>query len=225
MTYVPPHAPGVESATRKAELGTKYVDIEGKTWRYCRANEALAANTAVTQVNLFDGDCDASSGSVLNDAAVTFTSAAVGMYVKINAGTNSIDDAPNLVKALVTANQLKVTTAWSADLTTSEDYVVYHNYNVEATDAASESIVGVTPIAITSGYYFWLQTEGLAHVEGVGNTDAIVQYEGVVSSSTAGAVKGLTAAGTTVDEAEKANMTALVPTALASQKIPVMLKC
>lgn len=215
------------SATQKFPLGTRYFDENsGKVYYYVKANEALAKGAIVTGlVALFDGDCDASSGKVLNDAASTFTANTVGAHVKINAGTNSIDQDPNRVTAYA-ANALTLETAWGSDLTTAEDYVVYNEWLVEECDAAGESITGVAPVAFTTQYYGFIQTGGdCAAVKVAGNTDAVVAHEGLVSSAAAGVAKGLTAAGTTVDEAEKANITALVPTALAAQLIPATLNC
>ena len=216
-----------ESSVAKMSLGTRYFEAHtGKVYYYVRANEALTAGSVVTpMVALFDGDCDVSSGAVLNDAAVTFAGNLVGSLVKINAGSNSVTDAPNEVSSF-TANQLVLLNSWSEDLTTGEDYVVYNPWLVENCDAAGEVIVGVAPIAVTSGYYFWMQSGGYCDAVRVeGNTDAVVANEGLVSSAGAGVAKGLTAAGTTADEAEKANITALVPTALAAQTIPAVLKC
>lgn len=223
---IPAHELNVESSTQKAPLGTRYFDQNtGKVYYYAKANEALTLGATLTPIlALFDGDCDASSGAVLNDAAVTFTAATVGCYVKINVGTNSINDTPNKVLSY-TANQLVLESNWSADLTTAEDYVVYNPFLMENTDAAGETIKGVAPIAVTSGYYFWMQTGGYcSDVKIIGGTDAIVANEGIVSSTTAGTGKGLTAAGTTADEAEKANITALFGSAL-TQTVPAFLNC
>ena len=225
MSVIIPQDLAIESSTQKVPLGTRHESFNGKVYRYCKANEALDAGAILTMVNIADGDADASVGAVLNDAAVTFTAETVGALVKINAGTKGIDDVPNRVLSQ-TDNQLVLETAWSADLTTSEDYVVYKPFLVEECDAADERIYGVTNIDVTSGNFFWMQIQG--HVDAVlvaGDTDAIVQYEGIVSSAAAGVAKGLTAAATTVDEAEKANIIALVPTALAAQSIPAILNC
>ncbi len=223
---ISPKAVTLESSTQENPLGTRHETVaNGKVYYYCQANEALTAGAILTPVNLFDGDCDASSGAVLNDAAVTFTAATVGAYVIINAGTNSITDAPNRVLSY-TANALVLENEWSADLTTSEDYVIYKPYLMEMCDAAGEKVFGVTPAAgVTSGNYFWMQVKGYCDkCLVIGSTDPIVQHEGLVSSSTEGTAKGMTAAGTTTDEADKSCMHAVVPTAL-QQPIPIVLNC
>lgn len=228
---IPAQAVDAVSTTKKLPLGTRYFDENtGKVYYYIQANEALAIDTIVTpMVALFDGDCDASSGNVLNDAAETFTAQTRMVtgeaHVIINAGTNSIDDTPNRVLS-VAANALTLETPWSSDLTTSEDYVVYAPFLVENCDAAAERIVGVVPVAFAAGEYGWMQSGGLCdNVEVIGSTDAIVAHEGIISSGTQGLGKGLTNGGTTADEADKANIMALVPTALAAVKVPAILNC
>lgn len=216
----------VESVVQKIPLGTRFFDEKtGKVYYYAQANEALTKGATLTpMIALFDGDCDASSGAVLNDAAVTFTVDTVGAFVKINAGTNGENDTPNRVKSF-TANQLVLENEWSDDLTTSEDYIVYKPFLVENTDAAGEIIVGVAPIAVTIDYFFWMQSGGIADdVKVIGGTDPIVANEGLVSSSTAGTAKGLTAGGTTADEADKSNMIAIFGSAL-TQTVPAIINC
>jgi len=223
---IPAQAVNKTSTTQKLPLGTRYFDeTTGKTYYYIKANAAIVEGDTLTSiVALFDGDCDASSGSILNDAAVTFTAATVGCYVKVNAGTNSIDDVPNRVTAY-SANALTLENGWSAALTTAEDYIVYNPFLVKKSDSVGQIITGVGVTSIATGEYGWMQSGGYCHaVKVIGGTDAVVANEGVVSSSTAGTCKGLTAAGTTADEAEKSNITAILPTAL-TQKAPAYLRC
>ena len=220
----------LSSAEQKMPLGTRYFDENtGKVYYYIKANEALTAGATLTpMLAIADGDCDASSGEVLNDAAVTFPAGCVGAFVKVNVGTNGIDDAPNRVISVIgtgNSNYLMLENAWSADLTTAEDYVVYHPFVVEDTDAAGERIVGVAGAAIASGEYGWMQSGGYCEaVKIIGGTDALAANEGIISSTTAGTGKGLTAAGTTADEADKANIFAVFGTAL-TQKVPAFLNC
>jgi hypothetical protein len=217
-----------ESATQKLPLGLRYLEeTTGRVYYYVKANEALDLGAILTpMVAELDGDCDASTGTAFVDAADTLTAAMVGSFIKINAGTKSINQAPNEIVKFTDADNVVVKTAWSAALTTAEDYVIFHPWKVEECDAAGEAIVGVAPFAVTSGYYFWMQSGGYTeHVLVAGDTDAVVAHEGLVSSAAAGVAKGLTAAGTTVDEAQKSNITALVPTALAAQTLPAILSC
>lgn len=227
MGFMSPQKVDEASSEQRLPLGTRYFDEStGKVYYYIKAGGAIALGEILTPLlAIFDGDCDASVGAVLNDAAETFTIAAVGAFVKINVGTNSINDAPNRVTKLVTVNQLQLENEWSADLATSEDYVIYHPFIVKETSAAAQIIVGVALVALADGEYGWMQSGGyIDAVKVIGATDPLAANEGIVSSSTAGTGKGLTAGGTTVDEAEKANITALMASAL-TQLQPAQLNC
>lgn len=229
----------VESSIQKMPLGTRFFDEStGKTWYYVKANEALAKGAVLTPlVAEADGDCDASSGAKrLTDAVVTFTLAMVGSWVKINAGTIAINDAPNRIVGFEDADNLIMENEWSGTLSTSEDYVVYNPWKVEEADAAGEQIIGVAQFAITSGYYFWMQTGGPAdHVLIKGDGNAIVANKGIIASGTSGKGFGHTAvpSGDTYNtvamelarvETMQSNIIALVPSALAAQTVPAYLR-
>lgn len=225
----------VESVTKKFRLGLRYFEEHtGKTWYYVKANEALIKGAIVTAMfSELDGDCDVSSGKELNDAVGTFTAAMVDSFVKINADTANIDQAPNRIAAFVDADQVLMEDAWGSALTTDEDYVVYNPWKVEECDAAGEQIVGVSSeIAITSGYYFWMQTGGYAnHIAVKGDGNALVAGRAIIASGTTGRGFGPTAvpSGDTYNtvamelarvQTEQARIVAAVPTALAAQTIP-----
>lgn len=233
-------AVNAESATKKMPLGTRYFDEKtGKVWRYVKANEALVLGDIVTPLlQEFNGDCDAvaAGAKTFLDAAVTFTAGLVDSYIKINANSANINQKPNRITAFVDANNLKVEDAWVAALTTSEDYEIFNPYKIELVDAASELITGVTQIAVTSGYYFWMQVDGYCdHVRVKADGNAVAVHQRIIASGTAGQGMGKTAAnaGDTYNtanldlislEASQAGIFALVSTALADQTIPCMLR-
>lgn len=237
MSRIVQQAVTLTSTTQKAPLGSRYFDEEsGKVYYYAKANEALVLGDCVVPLYAeADGDCDASSGKQFNDAAATFTTAMVGSFIKINAGTIDINQKPNRIASFVSTILVLMEDEWGTALTTSEDYVIYNPWKVEAVDAAAEKIVGVAQLAVASGSYFWMQSGGLAdHVLVKGDGNAIVAGRPIISSGTAGKGFGPTAppAGDTYNtaamlvnlkELEHHGIHALVPTALAAQTVPAYL--
>lgn len=220
------------STVQNAPLGARYVDlIDGNVYRYFQAKEIIAKGACVTPKVLGDGDADASTGKELKDGAVTFTSSQVGALVSINVGTNSINDAPNKITALLgsgASNYFSLETAWSADLTTGEDYIISHPYMVEECDAVGESPVGVAMVAMADGEYGWIQVKGRGHALIDGTAKAVTFGQPLVTSTTAGSLKGLEATADSLAadslEAATSKITALSISALV-QRIPVIINC
>lgn len=200
---------------------------DGRAYRYMKANEAIAIGNIVTVLlGIDDADVDAAASDNTLTGTGDFTAAEFddgAAFVFINAGTGINQN--KRIKSN-TANILYLESAWDTALDTDSDYIVYSPFTVENCDAANEKIFGVAVSAISAGEYGWFQIGGLSFVRCAGGTDPLAAHEGIVSSTAAGVAKGLTAAGTTVDEAQKAvgvAMAAVSDAGGAGELMPVYL--
>ncbi len=100
-------------------------------------------------------------------------------------------------------------------LDTTSDYVTYSINYVSLSDtddvsARASKPKGVAISAVTDEYWAWFQTKGVCPlVRCVGTTDPAIRGALLTASSTAGAVKGPTAGGTTADDVASSIGTAL----------------
>lgn len=232
MQQIPGQGYLLESVAQEHILGAIHVDQNtNRKYKYCKANEALAEGAILTAMLALvtASDCAASVNRELKSQGTEFLATQVGAWVKIIVGTIAINDDPNEIEAFISTAEVRMKTNWSASLTTAEDFLIYHPYWMEECDAAGERIFGVAPIAVTSGYFFWMQIRGntpQVKVDGNTGSNAIVAGEGIISGGGAsGQGRGLLNAGTTTDEAEKSNIIALVGTTLVAQTVPAILDC
>lgn len=209
-------------------LGALVILDDGRKYRYMKANEAVAIGQIVTPLlGIDDADVDAAASDNSLTGTGDFTAGEFddgASFVHINGG--STGQGQNKRIKSNTANVLYLESAWGTALATTDDYIVYSPYEVELCDAANEKIVGVALGTVSANKYGWFQVGGLAFVLCAGDTDALVAHEGIVSSAAAGVAKGLTAGGTTADEAQKAVGMAMVASSAATsagQLYPVYL--
>lgn len=202
------HSTRQNRAGETAEIPTR----EGwRVYRYMQAQEAFAAGQAAAMYfHIDNADVDAAvaiGGKTLTgtgdftagEFGTTFPSA----YVSIDANTGA-----NQTRAIETnvgsANILKLEYNHGFDvaLDTTSDYVTY-DVNFVCLATASEIVIprGVAVSAISANEWGWFQISGFCpQVRSIGSTDPIVAGEPIVASSTAGAVRGMTNGGSTVDE-------------------------
>lgn len=215
----------VESANEKVPVGTRFINERtGKIYYYCKAKEPLAKGAVLTSMLILDGTFGACSGKDFKSNGTDLLATQVGAWVKVNSGGKSETDAPNKITSFKTTTWMTVENDWSETMTTSEGFILYHPFWVEEATDTDRRILGVAPIAVTSGYYFFAQMGGYCeHVKVDGSALALVAHEGIISSAAAGVATGLT--GTTdVDEAEKSNIICLFPSAIV-QTVPALLNC
>ena len=221
-----------DDSAAQNRLGAIFQTDDGREYKYYRANEAIAIGQIVVFLNNDNADVDAAASDNTMTGTGDFTAAEfddLDYYVFIDA--DGVGATEGQVRRILsnTANILTLDASWTTAVSTDSDYVTFSPHNVELADAANERVVGVAISAISSGQYGWFQIRGFCpQVRAEGGTDALVLHEGVVSSGTAGTCKGLTAAGTTADEADKAFGFALSPSAMtdaAGTGAPIMLKC
>jgi len=167
------------STTQNASLGSKLIFDDGRVFAYSKANGTAAAGVlvapdqSVQSVVEVDGACTAAaigattvivdnaalSGVVANQYAGALLQitddAGEGHQYKIKSNTAASTNAvtftlyDGLVVALTTASDVAIVGALSNEV-------------VIATAATDYAPVGVTPVAVVDGNYFWRQVDGTA---------------------------------------------------------------
>jgi hypothetical protein len=218
-----------DHSSARNPLGAIVVCDDGRAYRYLKSNQATAVGQIVTPLLGID-DADVDSAATTSESTLTATGDFtanefddMASFVTINANDGLWQTRRILSNS---ANVLYLDAVWGVALTTSSDYVVWSGYEVELCDAAAERVAGVALSALTAGNYGWFQVGGIGYVRFVGSTDPSAVHEGLVSSATEGVAKGLTAGGTTADEADKSFGSAMLVHAAADaagQLLPVYL--
>ena len=206
-----------ESATQKAPLGRVMEFDDGRRFRYTKAGAAIA-------IGLICGN-DQSLGSVGEEDTMTVTATAGNSEITLtdsafitgagayNGSFLMFTDGPGAGESY----RIKSHTAAASNVITFQLYDKLKTTPVSATgycivsspydqvlaatshaspDATTDTwAVGAAPIAVQSGYYFWMQTKGVAAVLGdlSGGSAPYYGQELVVSNQHAGQVEGLTA--------------------------------
>tara|TARA_X000001388_G_scaffold18882_2_gene12252 strand:- start:2074 stop:2880 length:807 start_codon:yes stop_codon:yes gene_type:complete len=203
-----------ESSTQLAPLGTKLEFDDGRMFRYTKSaaaitiglvcgndySDGLLAETDNFTVSGSAGDREFSmtgGGSEFSTTAEAYA----GSYIVFTDGTGA--GQYFRIKDHTTASSDKITFQLYDKLVTAPgsdtDIIIVGNpYGaVLAADgtsvgAATDSFaVGVNPIAISSGYYFWMQTRGICSVKADYDTTAAPHYgmELIVSDAHDGQVE------------------------------------
>jgi len=161
------------SETAKAELSTRLAFSDGRVFRYAKAGATALAPGKLSKVGALAAQINkaveaavAAGGKVVSlTTSSAITTAAEG-YLVIN------DAAGEGILYKIKKTAANATTSTSTDVTlydpiatalttSSEGSVLYNPYEqVEIISAATDLIVGVSPITVTAEYYFWLQTWG-----------------------------------------------------------------
>ena len=203
-----------ESSTQLAPLGSKLEFDDGRIFRYTKSaaaitiglvcgndySDGLLAETDNFTVSGSAGDREFSmtgGGSEFSTTAEAYA----GSYIVFSDGTGA--GQYFRIKDHTTASSDKITFQLYDKLVTAPgsdtDIIIVGNpYGaVITTDRTSEGAatdtfaVGVNPIAITSGYYFWMQTKGICAVKADYGDTAAPHYgmELVVSGNHDGQVE------------------------------------
>ena len=190
------------SSTKKESLGALRITDDGRKFRYAKAGEALVAGKnglmCDTTANHVKQTGDAVSKGVYEVSLVVGATAVtanqyddgylqiydgeagtVGYQYRIKSHT-ACDSAGTVVLQLEDPIQVAIisTDTWS----------LIPNPFSSITQQASlaHGMGGIVPVAVTSGYYFWMQTGGVACALNGGNTTL---GAGMVQSATEGALK------------------------------------
>ncbi len=201
------------SSKPKAEKGQRIYQFNPNTgmyatYEYCKAGAGINAFDAIMRSPTEDGDCDVSStaSKTIVDATKSWSiDQWVGYLVTIIDGSAPIGETLRVISntaTTLTLGSMRPSGAdkFSSDLDTTNRYSIHDPTLVVKTASASSRIIGVSPIPVAAGQYFWLQVGGRAIISADGSTNALVAGEGVVGSATAGTVTGYSAT-TTADEA------------------------
>ena len=169
-----------ESSYAKFDLGEKLELIDGRVFRYAYASAAISSGLAVStdSVQLIAADTNgtftaAAAGATsitVNDA--TLGSATEDLYAGAYFGNITNGEQYRIKSNTAAASNVVTFTLYDPIVTAvaaTDDYMITPSiYNVITATIAGGSydrVVGVNPIAVTSGYYFWLQTAGIAFVK------------------------------------------------------------
>jgi hypothetical protein len=197
-----------ESTTAKGPLGVK-ITVGECVFRYAKAGAvALVQGKVVCRPALVAAEqglavsSTAAGAKVITCTGAAASAAAAAAYEN---GTLVINAGANKGKRFGIKTNSAIATTASATITlfdelpmnltaTDKIQLVLNRYNgVIVGSEAVDMPVGVAPIAVTAGNYFWLQSGGVASPLHEGNTVACVS----VCMGTTGGVKQVYLAGTT----------------------------
>lgn len=197
-----------QSVTKQEELGTIRILRDGRKFRYARAGAValspgkLAVAAAVYSANVMNEACTAvhAIGDVmftetLGGAVTATENFFAGGYLHINDGTgegqsylikSSTAVAAGTTITLTLADPIRVATAATA---ASEFTIMQSPWQYVVESATLACPIGITPINVTLGCYYWAQTSGPAvALQGAGT--AAVGKPLFQSTTTAGAIDG-----------------------------------
>ena len=223
-----------ESSTPKFAIGAKLELGDNRVFRYSYASAAItvgkvvstdSAQTIVADANgVFVAAAAGSTEISVTDA--TLSSVALNHYAGGYLG-NITNGEQYRIKSNTAASSNKVTFTLYDGIATavaaSDDYMLYggpYNGVITATVAGGDydRVVGINPIAVTSGYYFWLQTRGIAFALNDAAAAVVLGDNLQLSDSTAGTVQ---TQDTGIDTPVIGQA---VGAAAASKHVPFMLK-
>tara|TARA_Y100001951_G_C11297031_1_gene276424 strand:+ start:3071 stop:3847 length:777 start_codon:yes stop_codon:yes gene_type:complete len=199
-----------ESSTQKASMGEKLEFSDGRVFRYAKASAAISSGLVVSTDDVYKVDADTNDTFVAQAAgSTTFKLSArsgdsldeyAGAYfgnitngeqyrIKSNTASATVDGVANTV-IFTLYDPLKTAIAATDDyLITPNPYASVITATVSGGTTDYDRAVGVTPIAISSGYYFWLQTKGIAFVKADAAAAITKGTPVTLSDSTAGTVQ------------------------------------
>ena len=223
-----------ESSTPKFAIGAKLELGDNRVFRYSYASAAITVGKVVStdSAQLIVADINgvfvaAAAGSTeISVTDATLSSVALNHYAGGYLG-NITNGEQYRIKSNTAASSNKVTFTLYDGIATavaaSDDYMLYggpYNGVITATVAGGDydRVVGINPIAVTSGYYFWLQTRGIAFALNDAAAAVVLGDNLQLSDSTAGTVQ---TQDTGIDTPVIGQA---VGAAAASKHVPFMLK-
>jgi len=168
-----------QSSYKKEELGTLRVGANGKSYRYAHAGGAIGAGLmamGVAQVaNHSDQAILTAEAIGTKTLTVTVTAGTAIVENQLQGGEFHINDLTGEGHSYEIESNTSITTATTGvnltlkrgikvalDTTTKFNLIPNPFYGSVVSATMTLFPVGVTPIAITSGYYYWAQRTGLA---------------------------------------------------------------
>lgn len=194
-----------ESSEAKFAIGEKLELGDNRVFRYAYASAAITVGKCVStdSVQLIAADDNGTfTAASAGATSITVSDSTLGSATKdLYAGGyfgNITNGEQYRIKANTAAVSNSVTFTLYDPIVTAvaatDDYILTpgpYNGVITATvgGGAYDRVVGINPIAVTSGYYFWLQTKGIAFALNDA-ADAVVLGDNLqLSDSTAGAVQ------------------------------------
>lgn len=195
-----------QSATKKHRLGTLRIEEDGRKYRYAKSGEALTAGNLAQGVaavaNHIKQTVAAAGAASVGDMQVTFTLGATactanqyddGMLQIYDGAAGTVGHQYRISAHGVSAAGSETITVTlrepirKAIIATDTWSLVPNPWNGTLENGAVAGFfAGVSPIAVTSGYYYWAQTGG----EAIGlNTDATALGGCLELSATSGSYK------------------------------------
>ncbi len=194
-----------ESSSQRGPLGAKLEFDDGRVFRYSKSSAAITAGKVVStdNVQIIAADTNgtftaASAGATtitLSDS--TLSSATANLYSGAYLG-----NITNLEQYRIKSNTAAVSNVVTFQLydgivtafATSDDYQITPNpyasvITATVIDGSYDRVVGIAPRAATSGYYFWLQTGGVAYALNDAGAAVTLGVMVAVSDSTAGSIQ------------------------------------
>lgn len=196
--------PFEEEATPSCALGTRGYTSDGRIFRYARAGEALtaglvlqapgehtnhqnltpsAAAVGATSVTLTLGATAATENLYAEGYLVVTATAGNGIYYRIK-GHPAADSSGSLTLQLSDPVKVAITASSKIDLVKNP----YSKVVVFPYTGFTSAPIGVACIAMTSGYYGWIQTGGPGMVK-ADDTNITVGAKLVTSNATNGCVE------------------------------------
>lgn len=169
-----------ESSTCKEMLGTLRGTLDGRAFRYSYASEALAIGKMTHASQLAAAHLDESItaavaiGEYTLDLTVTAGTAIAedelrGGYFQIQSGTglgqNLLIAGNSAITNAGTSIQVALSDPIKVALDTTSKFSLLRSpwYSVALSAVGENFATGVAPFTVTSGYYFWAQTHGVAN--------------------------------------------------------------
>lgn len=217
-----------ESSTQLFPIGTRY-EYGENTYRYAKAGAAIKAGMIVQAAAITEGDIAVQSAVTAGDKTISVTTTGTTADNQYDEGYLFITQNNSQAARVGGVHRIKSHTSGASGTltftlyeaikvaldTSSKVTIIANRYNGVITAAATPTaeLVGVThPLqdvdaTVTSAYYFWLQTHGLAAVvcDDVSGLDTIGQPAFLKQGSTAGNINAInagasSAVGTTITD-------------------------
>ena len=196
----------VETSDQRHKLGTRMAFADGRVYRYCKTGAAIGVGR-LAQAPATDGADDmdlawsagggAGATTITTGTSLTITKDQYkeGWLYKNDEkdeghiypikGNTAVSSAAGCVFTIDEEDGFKVASTSTSDLF-GVLYNLYDGVIVQPT-TITNAAVGVTPVALSSGYYGWLQTWGPAALLDTGATWAVGDQLAAAEGTAAGA--------------------------------------
>jgi len=191
----------VTSATQKEAIGTRRILRDGREFTYCKAGASalLVGKLAMAAASASVVSNKACPAIAIGDTQFVFTGDSMtyaadyfkgGFFIINDATGEGAQYEIDASTAVTAGTTLTITLVESVRvaLTTSSEGSLVHNPGMATVESATEENlpVGVSPVAVPIGHWYWAQCKGLANVL-ISGTVAV--FDMIVPGATAGSVK------------------------------------